>query len=271
MSKGKKVIGVIASRYGSSRLPGKAIKDICGRPMVWWVYQSVARSKALEELYVATDDERIEAVCKSFGIPVIMTSDVHREAANRLHEVSEKIKADFYIQINGDEPLLDPQYVEAAIPGEIPLDREFGTHLITKMRDPAEVIDASNIKVVFDDQYHATYFSRTPIPYPYRSIEFQYYKHIGIIGYNKKMLDFYAQKEPGRFEQIEGIATMRFTDYGKTLLCIEVDDNDGLSVDTQMDLDHVRKVMQRKLDNGGLDSFKKLMSAEDRKKELEGR
>jgi 3-deoxy-manno-octulosonate cytidylyltransferase (CMP-KDO synthetase) len=120
-------------------------------------------------------------------------------------------------------------------------------------------MDASNIKVVFDDQKFATYFSRTPIPYPYRSIEFDYYKHVGIIGYNKKMLDFYANNEPGRFEVIEGIATLRFTDYGKKLLCVEVEDSEGLSVDTQMDLEHVRKVIQRKLDAGELEEFKKLM------------
>jgi 3-deoxy-manno-octulosonate cytidylyltransferase (CMP-KDO synthetase) len=254
-----KVLGVIASRYGSSRLPGKALKDICGRPMVWWVYQSVAKSKALDKIFVATDDVRVEDVCKSYGIPVIMTRNTHREAANRLQEVSEKIEADFYVQINGDEPLLDSSYIDAAIPDFVPQDIEYGTNLMTKMSNPVEVMDASNIKVVFDDQKFATYFSRTPIPYPYRSIEFDYYKHVGIIGYNKKMLDFYANNEPGRFEVIEGIATLRFTDYGKKLLCVEVEDSEGLSVDTQMDLEHVRKVIQRKLDAGELEEFKKLM------------
>lgn len=255
-----KIIGIIASRYGSSRLPGKALKDICGRPMVWWVYQSVAKSKVLDEIYVATDDVRVEDVCKLYDIPVIMTKSTHREAANRLQEVSEKIEADFYIQINGDEPLLNPEYVDAAVPEEIPQDIEYGTNLMTKMHNPVEVIDPSNIKVVFDDSRYATYFSRTPIPFPYRSIEFDYYKHVGIIGYNKKMLDFYAKYEPGNFEKIEGIATLRFTDYGKKLLCVEVNDTEGLSVDTQMDLDYVRKVIQRKMDNGELNDFKKLMN-----------
>ena len=254
-----KVVGIIASRYGSSRLPGKALKDICGRPMVWWVYQQVAKSTALNEIYVATDDTRVEDVCKSFDIPVIMTKDTHREAANRLQEVSEKIVADFYIQINGDEPLLNPKYVGAAVPETVPQDVEYGTNLITKMNNPVEVMDPSNIKVVYDQNFYATYFSRTPIPFPYRSIEFDYYKHIGIIGYNKKMLDFYAHNDPGKFEIIEGIATLRFTDYGKKLLCIEVDDSESLSVDTQMDLDHVRKVIREKLDSGELDEIKELL------------
>lgn len=254
-----KVVGIIASRYGSSRLPGKALKDICGRPMVWWVYQQVARSKALDEVYVATDDTRVEDVCKSYGIPVIMTKDTHREAANRLQEVSEKISADFYIQINGDEPLIDPRYIEAAIPSTVPQDVEYGTNLMTRMKNPVEVMDPSNIKVVFDKDCYATYFSRAPIPFPYRSLDFEYYKHVGIIGYNKKMLDFYAQNGPGKFEIIEGVATLRFTDYGKKLLCVEVEDTESLSVDTQMDLDHVRKVIRQKLDNGELNEYKELI------------
>lgn len=250
-----KTIGIIASRYGSSRLPGKALKDICGRPMVWWVYQSVSKSKKLDEVYVATDDQRVIDVCEVYNIPVLMTRSDHREAANRLWEVSNSIAADFYIQINGDEPLIDYKSIDAAIPETVPQDTEYGTNLMAKISNPVEAIDASNIKVVFDENYYATYFSRTPIPYPYRDIEFNYYKHVGVIGYNKKMLDFYAQNGPGRFEVIEGIATLRFTDYGKKLLCVEVEDKESLSVDTLMDLNHVKKVIERKLKNGELSGY----------------
>ena len=259
-----KVVGVIASRYGSSRLPGKALKDICGRPMVWWVYQSVANAKKLDEIYVATDDERIKTVCEQNDIPVIMTSDVHREAANRLQEVSQHIEADFYVQINGDEPLLNAEHIDAVIPDFIPQEEEYGTNLMTKIADPVQAVDASNIKVVFDENNYATYFSRTPIPYPYRSIDYSFYKHVGVIGYNKKMLDFYAANPPGRFEKIEAIATLRFTDYGKKLLCIEVEDTNSLSVDTQMDLEYVRKVIGEKLEKGELDKYKKLIEEMDK-------
>lgn len=254
-----KSLGVIASRYGSSRLPGKALKDICGRPMVWWVYNSIKNAEGLDRLIVATDDIRIVEACEKYGIESIMTSDNHREAANRLHEVSEQIEADYYIQINGDEPLLSCDYISAIIPKTIDNTVEYGANLITKMNNPVEVVDASNIKVVYDEEMNTCYMSRTPIPYPYRSLEFNYYKHIGIIGYNKKMLDFYASHGPGRFERIEGIATLRFTDYGKVLKCIEVEDTDSLSVDTQMDLDHVRNVILQKLNNGELEYFKELI------------
>jgi len=254
-----KVLGVIASRYGSSRLPGKALKDICGRPMVWWVYHSIKNAQGLDELIVATDDKRIVDVCDKYGIISVMTSDEHREAANRLQEVSESFEADYYIQINGDEPLLSMDYISAVIPDEINNDVEYGANLITVISNPVELIDPSNIKVVFDEDMNTCYMSRNPIPYPYRGIDYSYYKHIGIIGYNKKMLDFYATHGPGKFEKIEGIATLRFTDYGKKLKCIAVDDIESLSVDTIMDLEHVRMVIQKKLNNGELDEFKDLI------------
>ena len=217
-----KIIGIIPSRYASTRFPGKPLADICGKPMLWWVYNRVRGVNKLDEVYVATDDVRIETYCKENQIPVIMTMSTHRTAAQRLQEVSETVQADFYVQLNGDEPLINTQAIEAAIPDKIPQDYEFGTNIITEITNCAQVMDASNIKMVFDNEMNALYMSRTPIPYPFKSIDFQYYKHIGIIGYNKKMLDFYKNSLPGRFEMIEGIDTMRFLDYGKQLKLIIV-------------------------------------------------
>lgn len=248
-----KVIGIITSRYGSTRLPAKALADIEGKPMIWWVYQNTIKTRNLDEIIVATDDERIVKVCDRYEIPTTMTKNTHSEAANRLQEVSEKIKADFYIQINGDEPLINSDIISMAVPDNIPQDIEFGTNIITKMHSAVEVMDPTNIKVVFDENMYCKYMSRTPIPYPYKSINFDYYKHVGIIGYNKKMLDFYAQNPPGRLETIEGIATLRFIDYNKPLLFIEADNVGSLSVDTQKDLDFVRKIISEKINNGTLD------------------
>lgn len=231
-----KVIGIIPARYGSTRLPGKPLVDILGKPMIWWVYRRVSTVEKLDEIFVATDDERIERVCKEFNIPAIMTLDIHRTAANRLQEVSEKIKADFYVQLNGDEPLINTKAIEAVIPGQVPNDIEFGTNIITEIESPVETLDTSNIKMVFDNEMNALYMSRTPIPFPYGSIDFKYYKHVGIIGYNKKMLDFYKDSAPGKFELIEGIDTLRFLDYGKQLKLIYVPECHSLSVDTEKDL-----------------------------------
>ena len=245
-----KVVGIIPARYASTRLPGKPLKDICGYPMIWWVYQRVRTVPALDEVLVATDDERIQNVCEQYHIPAMMTSAAHPNGAMRLQEVSDMVHADFYVQLNGDEPLMNTDAIVAAIPEFIPQDVEFGTNIITQIDDPAQVMDASNIKMVFDGQMNALYMSRTPIPYPFKSIDFQYYKHIGIIGYNKKMLDFYKNSQPGRFELIEGIDTLRLLDYGKQLKLSLVPDCHSLSVDTQKDLDMVIKMMKEQKLNG---------------------
>ena len=212
--------------------------------MIWWVFQRVKSVNKLDEVYVATDDNRIKIVCEENDIPVVMTANTHRAAAHRLQEVSETIKADFYLQLNGDEPLINTEAIAAAIPDFVPQDVEYGTNIITEMTDPAQVMDASNIKMVFDENMNALYMSRTPIPYPFKAIDFKYYKHVGIIGYNKKMLDFYRNTKPGRFELIEGIDTLRFLDYGKQLKLSLVESCHSLSVDTEKDLEMVTKMIQ---------------------------
>lgn len=243
-----KVAGIIPARYGSSRLPGKPLMEICGKPMIWWVYHRCEEISSLDQIWVATDDERILGTCRKEGIPAVMTSPHHATAANRLWEAARQIPADFYIQLNGDEPLLSPHAVAAAIPqARIPLDREYGTNIITPIYDPVQVLDDSNIKVVFDENFRALYMSRRPIPHPFGSLDVIYYKHVGIIGYNRKMLDFYAASEPGRLERIEGIDTLRFLDYGKELQLIPVEHLESLSVDTGKDLERVRVMIHKKL------------------------
>ena len=241
-----KVLGVIHARYQSTRLPGKPLADICGKPMVWWVYQQCIKAKKLNKICVATDDKRIADVCNNYEIPIVMTEKSHLTAAHRLQEVSTKIEMDFYVQINGDEPLIDPELIDLLIPDNMPLDIEFGTNIVAKMSQPVEVLDASNIKVVFDTNMKMIYMSRIPIPYPFNTLEFEYYKHVGIIGYNKKMLDFYANTIPGHLESIEGIDTLRFIDYGKFLFCMETQKHNSLSIDTPKDLERVKKMIKMK-------------------------
>lgn len=244
-----KVLGVIPARYGSTRLPGKPLKDICGKPMIWWVYHQVCKAEKLDEVIVAIDDNRVAEVLEQYKIPYVMTKNNHSTAANRIGEVAEKIEADFYIQLNGDEPLIDKELINAVVPSDIHEDIEFGTNIITKMNSPIEVNDVSNIKMVFDYDYNALYMSRIPIPFPSKSLDYEYYKHVGIIGYNRKMLAFYQNSKPGRQERIEGIDTLRFLDYGKRLKLIEVEKCHSLSVDTEMDLKRVREIIGNKLKN----------------------
>ena len=155
--------------------------------------------------------------CSKWKIPAVLTGTYHRNAASRLQEVSERIVADFYVQINGDEPLIRPEYIDAVIPETIPTEEEFGTNIIAPVASPAEVLDPSNIKVVFDVSLRALYMSRTPIPNPFLSIDVTYYKHVGILGYNKKMLDFYKNSVPGTFEN----CVFWITENICSLLCLK--------------------------------------------------
>jgi 3-deoxy-manno-octulosonate cytidylyltransferase (CMP-KDO synthetase) len=110
-----KIIGVIPARYKSSRFPGKPLADICGKPMIWWVYQQCLKVEDFESVYVATDDERIFSVCSELGMKVLMTSDKHKTGTDRIGEVARKINADLIVNIQGDEPMLEPETIRAAI------------------------------------------------------------------------------------------------------------------------------------------------------------
>ena len=236
-----KIIGVIPARYASTRFPGKPLVDICGKPMIQRVFEQVKKVEAFSEVFVATDDERIREVCEKCGVPVEMTSSACATPWHRAQEISQRVPADFYVTINGDEPLIEPRVIRAAIPDDVPQDTEFGTNVITEMTNPSEVTDPTNIKMVFNDKLECLYMSRTPVPFPYKSTDFRYYKHVGVVGCNKRMLDFYVNSVPGRFEKIEGIDSLRFVDYGKRLQLFIVENAGTLSVDTPNDLERVRE------------------------------
>jgi len=180
-----KIIGVIPARYASSRFPGKPLADIHGRPMIWWVYQQAKKASKLDSLFVATDDVRIQNSCDEHSIPCVITGS-HKNTSDRIFEVSQKYNADFYVCINGDEPLLIPKAIDSAIPEDLRLDIDFATNTITPIKDAVELMDPSNIKVVFDNEYKAMYMSRTPIPLPFSGMKFKYYKHIGVNWYECK-------------------------------------------------------------------------------------
>lgn len=243
-----KIIGVIPARYASSRFPGKPLADICGKPMIWWVYQQVKKVKELDAVYVATDSDKIIECLNAYQIPSVLTSNTHASVFNRVHEVSDKIFADAYVIINGDEPLVNPTHIAAVIQPQYLLN--YATNTIAKISSPAENMDTSNIKVVFDNQMNALFMSRNPIPCPYKSINFSYWKHVGITAINKKLLDFYQNTPAGEFEKIEGIDHMRLIEYGQKLKFIKIDQCNSLSVDTPKDLDKVRELISQKINNG---------------------
>lgn len=240
-----KVIGVIPARYGSSRFPGKPLQDICGKPMLWWVYQQARKVSELEEIYVATDDERVEALCRTYDMNCVMTGE-HATHIARVHELSTKVEADFYVNINGDEPLIEPETIRAIIPTEASEEpKVFG--LMKILRDPVELIDPTNIKVATNKDGVALYISRAPIPHPYKTILFEYKKAIGVECWNKAALELFVNSEPGVMETIEDLVALRFFENGCPMHYTLVESN-SLSVDTPKDLEKVRLLMQKIID-----------------------
>ena len=242
------VIGVIPSRYGSTRFPAKPLSDICGKPMVWYVYQQALKAKGLSAVYVATDDQRIVDVCNQYGMNVVMTSDQHKTPNDRVHEVSTKIDADIYVCINGDEPLIEPEVIERAIPDESDeQDLEyFYSNVITTIENPVEAVDPTNIKAVANAQGDAMWASRSPIPYPKGNMQFKYKKIVGIAAFSKKALQFYVDTPRSEVECTEELDLYRFLENGKKVKLKEIECH-TLSVDTPKDLEKVREVMAEKL------------------------
>lgn len=242
-----KVIGVIPARYGSSRFPGKPLQDICGKPMLWWVYQQALKVNGLADVYVATDDDRIYRLCQEYGMSVIMTGE-HSTHIARIHELSTKVDADFYVNINGDEPLIEASTVEAIIP-DCAYDEPKVYGLMKVLKDPVELMDPTNIKVVANREGIAMYISRSPIPNPYKTILFEYKKAIGVECWNKAALELFVNSEPGIMEQIEDLVALRFFENGCPMKYTLVESN-SLSVDTPKDLEKVRLIMAKLLEEG---------------------
>ena len=244
-----RTIAVIPARYGSSRLRGKPLMDICGRPMLWWVYHRVRQSRSIDGVYIATDHDEIMRTCRQYSIPCMMTDKEHKTSTERVYEVAKFLPADIYVCVNGDEPLIEPSIVEKVVPERV--EGFFAANLMTKISSPVETVDDTNIKVVTDEAGDALYFSRSPIPHPKASIRFDYYKHLGVLAYSPEALRFFARTPRGRLEQVEDINELRFVEHGKKLRMIPVD-ADTLSVDTLKDLDYVRHVVAEKIKKGEL-------------------
>ena len=158
-----KVIGVIPARYKSSRFPGKPLVDICGKPMIWWVYEQCKKVHKLDDVYVATDDERIADVCKKYEMNVVMTSSVHPTGSDRVAEAAKKIEGDIFVNIQGDEPLIAPEMIEQVIELFDDENVYYGT-LKEKIDDENLIQSINTVKVVTDNNDDAMFFSRSVIP-----------------------------------------------------------------------------------------------------------
>lgn len=239
-----KIIGVIPARFKSSRFEGKPLADICGKPMIWWVYQQAIKVTEFEAVYVATEDERIKIACEELGINVIMTSDVHKTGTDRIGEVARKIKADLYVNIQGDEPMIEPEtIVEAIKPFYINKELQV-SNLMTVIKDPVDVVNFTVPKVITNKDGIGIYLTRSAAPYPKGSIDYSYYKQVCVYGFTPEALEFYCNSPRGKVESIEDIEILRFIENGYKVQFIEVDSN-TVAVDTPNDLDKVRNLMKK--------------------------
>ena len=239
-----KVSGVIPARYSSTRLPGKPLADICGKPMVQHVYENAAQAKLLDEVLVATDDERVYRQVIAFGGQAIMTSPNHATGTDRLAEVATQLDSDVLVNIQGDEPLLMPQSIDKAISALLEDDSVVMSTLKWLIKDLEEAQNPSAVKVVTDNDDNALYFSRAPIPYP-RDGSAIYYKHLGLYVYRKEFLLHFASLAPTALEDLEKLEQLRVLENGYKIKVVETE-HDSIGVDTPADLDRVRQIIGEK-------------------------
>jgi len=235
-----KVVGVIPSRYGSSRLPGKPLKPILGKPMIQWVYERAKRAAILKALYVATDDLRIFETVMGFGGLAVMTSIDHQSGSDRIAEALRSIEADIVVNIQGDQPFIDPKMIEEVV---APLLKDPSLNMCTlkhAVKDPKDFADPSVVKVVTDKYGDALYFSRSLIPFPREKVRHVVYEHVGIYAYRKSFLCAFSQLDRTLLEQVESLEQLRALEHGFSIRVVETKTIDhefsGFSVDTMEDL-----------------------------------
>ena len=236
----KKIIGVIPARYQSSRLPGKPLKDIHGKPMIYWVAKRVEASN-LDEYYVATDDIRIFDTCQKYLIPCIMTSSECTNGTERVAEVATKIKADYYVNIQGDEPCIDIGAINEFVNSLCSFSHINFIQAVSKITDNESVLDDSIVKVAITEDNKVLYYSRLPIPYSRGASKNEaiYYRCLGLYLYSRDFLYKYSSMSSTKLENTEHIEQLRILENRIIINAVEVND-DGMSVDTHDDLIKIR-------------------------------
>lgn len=246
-----KVIGIIPSRYNSSRFKGKALADICGKPMIQHVYESSKKARLLDDLIVATDDKRIYNAVMKFGGKAVLTKK-HNSGTDRIAEAAKKIKAGIIVNIQGDEPLISSRMIDSAI-DFFKMDKSAAMGTIKKEIISAdELYNPNVVKVVTDDNNSALYFSRRPIPFLRDSNEKEmtaipkktYYKHIGLYLYKRPFLLKFAKMKQTTLEKKERLEQLRALENGYKIKVYETK-YDTIGIDTPEDLEMAKKMICR--------------------------
>ena len=247
----EKAIVVIPARYGSTRLPGKALAEIEGKPLVQHVYDRARLSRFAAECLIATDDERIRRTCEGFGSKVMMTSPDHNSGTDRMAEVAANTDADVYVNVQGDEPLVDPDAVDLII--KMMFDDpsvRMGT-LKRPIESYEDFVNPAMARVVCDANDFALYFSRAPVPYLTRE-EFEQpekraivFKHIGIYSFRRDFLMEFSNMPPSPLERTERLEQLRALEAGVGIKVLTTD-YESVSVETPADLERVRALFARR-------------------------
>jgi 3-deoxy-manno-octulosonate cytidylyltransferase (CMP-KDO synthetase) len=246
----RKILGVIPARYTSSRFPGKPLAQIGSKSMLEHVFERTSQARYLTSVVVATDDERIADAARSFRAPVRMTRADHLSGTDRVAEVASADAAELIVNIQGDEPLIDPAAIDAAI---LPLlhddDIRMGT-LKKRIENPREIGDPNVVKVVTDRAGNAIYFSRSTIPHVSAAAPLPdgrgsevHYKHIGLYVYRRDFLLGYSDLPVGPLERAERLEQLRALENGYSIRVVETE-YESLGVDTPEDLERVSKLFE---------------------------
>ncbi|HXF14323.1 MAG TPA: 3-deoxy-manno-octulosonate cytidylyltransferase [Terriglobales bacterium] len=237
-----RIIAVIPARLASTRLPRKMLREIHGKPLAVWVYQAVRSSPLLDDVIVTTDSEEILAASEKHDCTARMTSDKHRSGTERVHEISQSISADVYINVQGDEPMIRAAHIEALVALMKNPDIPVGT-----LKTPASSDDIANsnaVKVVTDKNGRSLYFSRSTIPYDRDDSHPKYFKHLGIYAYRKPFLDKFVALPESSLERSERLEQLRFLENGIPIYVAETA-YDSIGVDTEEDFQRVTKLLER--------------------------
>ena len=244
----KVIIGVIPVRYGSTRLPGKPLLDICGKPMVQRVYELASRSSLLDEVIVATDDQRVFDAVQSFGGKVMLTSVEHTTGSDRIAEVVRKMDCDFVVNIQGDEPLILPEIIDEVINALVTDRKQVMATCCHPIIDDERLHNTNVVKVVSDINGNAMLFSRAQIPFP-RNPEFYVpYEHIGIFAFRKDFLLKYVGLPNTPLSLTESLEQLKAMENGYPIKVVKTKyAYTPPSVKTQEDLEVVRMLIGSKI------------------------
>jgi 3-deoxy-manno-octulosonate cytidylyltransferase (CMP-KDO synthetase) len=241
------VVIVIPARYGSTRLPGKPLVSLAGKPMIQRVYERARMAALADKVIVATDDERIVKAVESFGGTARMTRPDHRTGTERVAEVAAHEKGEVFVNVQGDEPLLDPVAVDAAITALLEEPAAAIATVATPIKTTADIMDPNVVKTVLDFDGNGLYFSRAPIPWvrdTVSKIQVRHLKHLGLYVFQRDALLEYPTLPQGELERIEQLEQLRWLENGWKIRVAEVA-HDAVSVDVPEDVARVEKLLQK--------------------------